>query len=209
MNDSLKGIAAGLETGTKYMKWISVEPVLSAMNRGPVLRKTLSFLVQLGAVLIGIRLFIDWCRMWPVIKHSSFVDGLGFALVLLGMLAGGVLALQTMFIRGGNIRELPESEYVVSPIVGLLVAMFGEMAFVFLGVMSVPVMVGTWCGTMAIPALPLLWQMQGDNTFLNGISIFLSCWLTGLFALVVARWLKEWTLAVIQIAQDVHVIRGK
>jgi hypothetical protein len=209
MNDSTKDMTGQDVPENKFVKWIWVEPVLTAMNRGPVLRQTLSFLVQLGAVLIGLRLFVDWCRMWPVIKNTSFVEGLGFALFLLGLLYGGFLALETMFIRGGAIRELPESDYVVSPIVGLLAAMFGEMAFVFLGIISVPAMVGVWCGTMAIPSLPLLWQWQGDNTFLNGISMFLSCWLTGLFALVVTRWLKESTLAVIQIAQDVHVIRGK
>lgn len=208
MNESTSGVAGEGGAGN-YLRYVRVEPVLAAMNRGPVLRKTLSFLIQLGAVLIAIRLFIDWCRMWPGIKNMSFVEGLGFALFLLGLLYGGFLALETMFIRGGNVRELPESDYVVSPIVGLLVAMLGEMAFVFLGIMSVPAMVGVWCGTMAMPALPLLWQWQSDNTFLNGVSTFLSYWLTGLFSLVAARWLKEWTLAVIQIAQDVRTIRDK
>lgn len=204
MNDSTQD-----QAGNKAMKWICVEPVLTAMSQGPVLRKTLSFLVQIGAVLLAIRLFIDWCRMWPAIKNAPFVEGLGFALFLLGLIYAGFLALQTMFIRGGAIRELPESDYVVSPIVGLLVAMLGEMAFVFFAVMSVPAMVGVWCNSMAVPNLPVLWQMQSDNTFINGLSLFLSCWLTGFFSLVATRWLKEWTLAVIQIAQDVHAIRGK
>ena len=209
MNDTTQGMTGQAEAGSAFLKWIRVEPVLSAMNRGPVLRKTLGFLVQLGAILMGIRLFIDWCRMWPVITNMSFVEGLGFALFVLGLLYGGFLALQAMFIRGGAICELPESEYVVSPIVGLLAAMLGEMAFVFFGVMSVPAMIGVWCDTMVVRSLPVLWQWRSDNAFLNGLSLFLSCWLTGLFALVAARWLKEWTLAVIQIAQDVHAIRGK
>jgi hypothetical protein len=209
MNDSPTRAAGLGDGGNGVLRWLRVGPVVDAMNQGATLRKTLSILVQLGAVLIGLRLFVGWCRMWPAIKGMQFVEGLGFALFLLGLLYGGFLALEAMFLRGGTIRELPESDYAVSPIVGLLAAMVGEMAFVFLGVMSVPAMVGVWCGTMAIPPLPLLWQWQGDNTFLNGISMFLSCWLTGLFALVVTRWLKEWTLAVIQIAQDVHVIRGK
>ncbi len=209
MNDTTQGGTGQAESGNAFLKWICVEPALTAMNRGPVLRNTLGFLVQLGAVLVGIRLFIDWCGTWPEIKHMSFVEGLGFALFLLGFLYGGFLALETMFVRGGQIRELPESDYVVSPIVGLLVAMLGEMTFVLFAVMSVPAMISVWCDTAAASVLPVLWQWRSGNDFLNGISIFLSCWLTGLFSLVVTRWLKEWTLAVIQIAQDVHVIRGK
>ncbi len=209
MNESTPSAIDQQETGNTCMKWICVQPALAALNQGPTLRKVLGFLVQLGAVVLAFRFFVGWCRMWPIIKHASFLEGLGFVVFLLGLLYGGFLALQTMFVRGGNIRELPESDYVVSPIVGLLAAMLGEMAFFFFAVMSLPAMVGVWCGSRGGAGLPVLWQSYSGNAFVNGISLFLSCWLTGLFSLVVTRWIKEWTLAVVQIAQDVHAIRGK
>jgi hypothetical protein len=197
---------ANVKTGFSLAKWLCVEPALEAMNRGPVLRQALGFLVQGAACLMALLFFIDWCRSWGVLRHMGFVEGVGFLLVLLGLFLGGFFALQTMFVRGRQIRGLPESDYVVAPIAGMLAAMAGEMAFVFLAFMSVPVMLAVWCDSRYFP-LPLLWDARGENVFLDGLSLFLSCWVTGFLALVAGRWIKEWVLVVLQIASDVRSIR--
>jgi hypothetical protein len=70
-------------------------------------------------------------------------------------------------------------------------------------------MVSVWCESRGM-RLPLLWTPDGgDNRFLDGLSIFLACWVTGLAVLVVGRWVKEWLQIVVQIAQDVRVLRDK
>ncbi len=181
---------------------------MTAMSRGPIIRQVLGGLVQAAAVLMAVLLFIDWCRMWRAIRWMSFVEGVGYFVLLLGLLYGGFLALQTMFVRGGQIREMPESDYVVAPIVGLLAAMWGEMTFLFLAAMSVPAMIAAWCASQSVP-LPLIWSRGSQNDFLDGIFVFLACWITGFVALVIGRWIKEWVLVIIQIAQDVHAIRSK
>jgi hypothetical protein len=198
----------GTQAPFSVWRWLCVEPALEALNRGPVLRKGLGFLVQLAAVLLALFAFSDWCRMWPVLRHQSFVEGLGYALMLLGLLYGGFLALQTMFVRGGQIRELPESEFVAAPIAGMLAALWGEMLFLFLAIVSAPVMVGVWCESRGV-SIPLFWRGNSDNRFLDGLFLFLSCWITGFAALVAGRLIKEWLSAVIGIAQDVRAIRGR
>ena len=206
MNDSTQDTTD--QGGCKWCRCMGVESMLDSFNKGPTLRCAISFLVQIASVLLALSLLIDWVRMWKAIQHMTFVEGLGYAIWLLTFLAAGFLALKVMFSRGGSIREMPESEYVVTPVVGLLMAMLGEMAFVFLGVISVAAMIARWCGTEGTE-LPLYWLTRGNNAFVDGLFLFVACWLNGFFALVVGRWLREMTLVVVQIAQDVRAIRGK
>lgn len=209
MSESMQGTSGQQTPEDPVSKWIRSQPFLAQEKQAGFLRSAIGYLIMGLAAVLAVWFFLNWCRMVPDIKEMSFVEGVGFLMLLLGRLLGVLLALAIMFYRGWLIRSLSASGFIFGPILGTLAAMWGEMAFAFLAVMSLPAMVSVWCESRGM-RLPLLWTPDGgDNRFLDGLSIFLACWVTGLAVLVVGRWVKEWLQIVVQIAQDVRVLRDK
>lgn len=103
-----------------------------------------------------------------------------------------------------KIRKFPDSEFTVSPIIATLITTSGEIVFIALAVMSLPAMLLTWmAGDLAFMILPIGF---GDS-FLAGVSLFLSFWITGFLSYLLARWIREWTMAIFSIAQNVDLIQ--
>lgn len=199
------------KTARDYVRNVmDIAPLLSALERGAIIRKTVRILMQVLAGILGMFLIIFWIKTWGLLKDVRFFTGLAVVIWQLAFPCAGYLALKLLFARAADVRALPDSDYVVAPIVGILVTVYGEMVFVFLGVMSLPLALMAWCVTDRDTST--FWQltvMPVTPGFVGGFKAFLGCWAVGFGALLLTRLLRECLMAVFSIAQDVHLLRRR
>lgn len=193
----------------KFMEFLAkatdIRPLLALFKTGRVIRNTLSVLYRIVAVLLGLLVFIFWAKSWEAIRYMNFFGGVAFLLWQLSFPYAAYLALKALYVRAREIKDFPDSDYVVVPVIAMLTKTNGEMIFIFLAVMSIPATLLTWLGGGFLAEhIPILGV---GNVFFAGILAFILSWLVGFLALIVTQFLAEWTLALFSIANDVNVLR--
>ncbi|MBN1669939.1 MAG: hypothetical protein JXR37_02825 [Kiritimatiellae bacterium] len=188
-----------------FLKATNLDAILKALSSGALVRKTLGTFFQVAAVVLGLFLLVKWFPAWGFMRALGFFGWIGYAIWQLVFLYAAFLAVKVLFIRAGEVKSLPDSDYVVMPIVAILFKALGEMAFVALGVMSVPAMILRWLG--GEPVRFMFQQVPIQNAFLAGIFLLAGFWVLGFFAVVATRLSAEWTLAIFSIANDVNRLR--
>lgn len=185
-------------------KATNIQPLLDQFKSGRVLRRTLSVIYRIVAVLMGLALLWFWIRSWEFIGDLNFFGGLAFLIWQISFPYAAFLAIKVLYLRAREIKDSPDSDYVVVPVMAMLLKTNGEMIFIFLAVMSLPAMLLTWLGGSTV-----LYMLDLDvgNIFFGGILVFLMSWVIGFSALIFAQFLAEWTLALFSIAGDVSILR--
>ena len=199
------------KTAADYLRAATdIAPLMSALARGEIIRKTVSILMQVTVVLLGLAFILFWLKSWALLKDIRFFTGMAVFLWQLPCPFACFLALKLLYLRAADVRALPDSDYVVAPIVSILITVYGEMAFLFLGVVSIPLMLMMWLASAQDGyTLHQLTVLPANAGFLGGLGAFLSCWALGFGALLLTRLLREWLMALFSIAQDVHLLRRR
>lgn len=193
----------------KYIEILSkatnIQPLLEHLKSGRVIRNTLSVLYRLVAVLLGLALVMIWFKSWRFMGALNFVGGVAFLIWQISFPYASFLAIKAFYLRAKEVSNYPDSDYVVAPVIAMLIKANGEMIFIFLGVMSVPAILLTWLGGQVITYY--FDFLDVGNVFFAGIFAFLWLWAVGFAALIIAQLIAEWTLAIFSIANDVNVLR--
>jgi hypothetical protein len=196
-------------------KYTNVKPVLENLNSAKAIQKTISIILQIFAVFIGLGLLFIWFGSWRLLNQFDFFGGLGILVWQLAFLYVGFFIIKILFQRAKEITDLPKSEYIITPIIALMMVTYGEVIFIFLAMMSVPAMLTVWFagssllhGSSSIGyLLSELNVLNPGNIFLAGIGVFVMSWVTGFLTLVFTRLFTEFVLALVSIAKDASILR--
>jgi len=187
-------------------KATDIEPILESLSRGAIVRNVIGRFVQCCSVVLGLVLLVFWGTSFATLRYISFLAGLGVLIWQVFFVYASYLCLKTIFLRGKQICNIPDSAFTIAPIVATFMTLVGETTFIFLAVMSLPAMLMAWlAGSVARGFTPL--PIGGG--FLAGPVAFILFWIIGFLSYVVARWLQEWTLAIFSIAQNVDLMRRR
>lgn len=179
-----------------------VRDMLEAMSNGSLIRNVISMFVRIMAVVIGVAAFVVWIRCWGDIGNNGFWGGVGMFIWQLVFPVAAFVSLKVVYLRGMDIRDMPDSRFTVAPIVANLIAMKGEAAFAFLAIMSVPAMFVAWfIGSPLVGVCPMI-----GSGFWAGPATFVAFWVIGFVFMLVTRAIQEWTLAIFSIASDVSML---
>lgn len=136
---------------------------------------------------------------------------LGGLIAMLFMFVAAYMWAHTYFIRAGTVRDLPEGEYTIIPIMSVLLKMTGELALVSLLSAGVQGTLATWF----MGANPLGryggfggYGMTAGEGFIVGVVFLLAAAILGFVALLVYYLLSELVVILADIARDVRVLRG-
>lgn len=179
-----------------------VRDMLEAMSNGSLIRNVISMFVRILAIVIGVAALVFWVRVWGDIGNNGFWGGVGLFIWQLVFPVAAFVSLKVVYLRGVDIRDMPDSRFTVAPIVANLIAMKGEAAFAFLAIMSVPAMFVAWfIGSPLVQVCPMI-----GFGFWAGPATFVAFWVLGFVFMLVTRAIQEWTLAIFSIASDVSVL---
>lgn len=198
-----------------FTKYTNIQPITDALQSGKTIQKTISIVLRVFSVLFGLVLLVVWIVNWRFINQFNFFGGLGYLIWQIVFLYAGIVITKIFFQRSLGIVDLPESEYVITPILAVMMVTVGEVVFLFLALMSVPAMLTVWFagwslfhGASSISMMLSALNMFGPgNIFLAGIGVFITSWVVGFLTLVVFRLITEATLAVVSIAKDASILR--
>ncbi|MFO8037710.1 MAG: hypothetical protein R6U57_13895 [Anaerolineales bacterium] len=208
-NDIVKKVIAYFE------KYTNTQPVLDILKSPKAFQKVISIILRIFTVVFGLILFVLWIRSWRFINQFKFFGGLGYLIWQLFFIFAAVYIIKIMYQRFVEITDLPESDYIITPIIALLLVTFGEVVFIFLAIMSVPAMLAVWLagtslyytgGTLGM-ILSSMNAVNPQNIFLAGISVFVTSWVVGFLILIFARLFVETTLALVTIAKEASTLR--
>ena len=198
-----------------FNKYTNVKPVVEVLQSAKSIQKAISIILRIFSIIFGIALFIVWIVSWRYINQFKFFGGVGYLIWQLAFLYAGIMVTKILYQRFAGIVDLPESEYVITPIIALMTVTFGEVFFIFLAIMSAPVMLDIWLagsslsfgsGTVGL-VLPFLAFVNPGNIFLAGIGALIMFWVIGFLVLILSRLLTETVLALVSIANDASILR--
>lgn len=185
---------------TLLKKAFNIQPLMDKLKSGQIIRKILSVFYRFAAVVLGLALLWLWLRMWRGMDDVNFLGKLALLIWQAAFLYASVLVVKILYLRAAEIMDYPDSDYVVVPVIAMLMKTKGQMMLVFFGVISVPAMLMVWFGSSAV--FP-----GSENVFVSGIAVFILSWMIGFLSLIVAQFCAEWTLAVFSIAGDMSILR--
>ena len=198
-----------------FCKYTNIKPVLEILQSPKSIQKAISIILRIFAILFGIVLFIVWVVSWRIINEFSFFGGVGYLIWQLAYLYAGIIATKTLYQRFSELVDLPESEYIITPIIAKVIVTVGEVFFIFLAVMSVPAMLAIWLagsslfygsGSIGLVVSMLRFVSPG-NIFMAGIFALIMFWVVGFSVLIFSRLITETVLALVSIAKDASIIR--
>ncbi|MFN2112086.1 MAG: hypothetical protein ACK2TT_03110 [Anaerolineales bacterium] len=203
------------KVGGFFNKYTNIKPITDALQSAKTIQKVISIVLRVFSVLLGIGLLVVWILNWRFINQFNFFGGLGYLIWQVVFLYAGIIITKIFYQRSLEIVDLPESDYVITPILAVMMVTVGEAVFMFLALMSVPAMLTVWFGGRALFhgassigfMLSALNLFSPGNIFLAGISVFVSCWVVGFLTLVFLRLITETVLAVVSIAKDASILR--
>ena len=181
-------------------KYTNIRPILDALSEGKVIKQVFGTFFRVYSVIIGLILLYTWIKTFALLEYASFTQLCAILLWQLFFPIASYLCLKAIFLRGNDISKLSNSEFIISPIIATLITLHGEVALIFLGIMSVPATLLTWFSARFI--IPI---ETGDG-FLAGIVVFVGAWVIGFLIYCITRWIREWTMAIFSIAQNVDLI---
>jgi hypothetical protein len=83
----------------------------------------------------------------------------------------------------------------------IFITLHGEVAFIFLAIMSMPVALLVWFSAS------FMFPIDIDDGFFGGLYAFIVCWVVGFSIYCITRFIREWTMAIFSIANNIDLIR--
>lgn len=198
-----------------FNKYTNIKPVLEFLQSAKSIQKSISIILRVFSVLFGVLLLIFWIISWRYINHFRFFGGLGYLIWQLAYLYAGIITIRILYQRFAEIVDLPESEYVITPIIAQVMVTIGEVFFIFLAIMSVPAMLAIWLAGPSLSYatgsiglfLSIFSYFYSGGFFLAGITVLIMSWVIGFLGLIFARLVTETVLALVSIAKDASIMR--
>jgi len=189
----------------------NIAPILEMLKLGVIIRRVIGLLVQACAIIVGIALLYFWVRCFAFLEVASFLGKLAILIWQLFFLYASFLSLKAIFLRGKEIKNLPDSNFIVIPIIATIMVLSGEVFFIFLGAMSVPVMLLVWLGgAVSYEIIPTgLYVPNFGDTFFASLVAFGYCWVAGFLVYLAMRCIQEWTMAFFSIAHNVDLLQKR
>jgi len=184
----------------------NITPIFEKLRSGRIILVVISVFYRVISVILGFALLVLWFMTWKLFKDANFFAGVALFIWQISFPYASFLVTKLLYTRAMEIKEYPESEYVIAPVMAMLTKITGEMAILFLGVMSIPSLFVTWFARDIMPIFSQLNEII-DNAFWGGIVAFLYCWILGFTVLLITQYIAEWTLAVFSIANNTSIIR--
>lgn len=200
---------------TFFNKYTNIKGILEMLQSPKSIQKAISIILRVFAVLFGLGLFIVWIVSWRFINEFNFFGGVGYLIWQLAYLYAGIIVTKILYQRFAELVDLPESEYIITPIIAKVMVTAGEVFFIFLAVMSVPAMLAIWlagsslfygAGSIGI-VLSMLSLVSPGNIFMAGVFALILFWAVGFSVLIFSRLVTETVLALVSIAKDASILR--
>ncbi len=200
--------------GKSVAPYLFVPRVLRVVENGRTFREVFAIALRVIAVLVGVGALVAWIMLWTLVRAL----GTESASALIGLLvfqvafAVGIYAIvHTILIRAGDIRRLPEGQFVVLPIVSVCFRLIGECLAWFFATMSIG---GALLAFLAGSASNLVAGETSMGRFMPsgaGAGAALFGAITGLLiafgALFLCYFLDEATCVLVAIAQNTEAMR--
>lgn len=195
--------------------------LLNTIANGQVIRIVVGSVVQALTVLVLIAyvIFAVW-RVFSILfgeyaKHLMFSEGLGAILAFVFGLLAVITCCLVAWIRGGDIRKMPDQDFTVLAISARLIRMYGEITLVGSLVIGLLALLLTWLDALGMLAMFTLgggaWLLQSfsliGNRFIGGIFLMIGVWVYGFALLLLCYLIAEFLSVLFTIAFDMRRIR--
>ena len=188
-------------------KYFFMKPVLQFISEGKFFRKSVAIALRVLATVIVFAGLVAWIVKWKFVFSLPVTGIIGGIIFQLLMVLAIYMVVHVILIRAHNIERLPESEYTVIPIVSLCLKLIGEMYASFIAVTAVAGglyiwMTGRDAGKDLLGIISPLVPAFHDLTFIGGVKFILTGAIRGLITLLVAYFLSEAAIVMVDIARN-------
>jgi|688.fasta_scaffold271076_2 hypothetical protein len=184
-----------------FNKYTNVRIILDSLADGGTVRNVFGRAVQIYAIIAGLLLLYVWYEVFAMLNVLTFTQGITLLIWQIFFPIAAFICLKAIFLRGSDIVRLPNSEFVIAPIMAIFITLHGEVAFIFLAIMSMPVALLVWFSAS------FMFPIDIDDGFFGGLYAFIVCWVVGFSIYCITRFIREWTMAIFSIANNIDLIR--
>ena len=189
-------------------KYFFMEAVLEKISQGQFFRKAFSVTLQILAFLIVIAALVAWITVWKSISGFSAEAIVGVIIFQVLFVISVYMVIHILIIRAGNIKELPDSDYTVIPIVSITLKLLGEIYASFITVISIAGGILSWfIGSGAFymvkrPSLLIPSYGSGEG-FWGGLVFMAGGLFSAIVGLVLFYFLAESVVVLVDIAKNI------
>ena len=202
-----------------------MQTVLKFIGEGTLFSDVFASIIRVIAVLLSIGALIGWIQLWKLVFQMQGAAILGGFLFQVFFVVGVYMVVHILLIRAADIRAIGKSEFIIIPIVTILLRMLGEIY----ACIAVAIGVGggvlqlfagysdlAYRATSSIPGIGL-WQallsgrFSGDSTssFVSAILLVVGGAIGAVFWLVLFYLASELVSVVVDIARNTRAIRDR
>ena len=189
-------------------KYFFMGAVLEIISQGQFFRKAYAVTLQILAALIAIAALVSWITVWKSISAFSAEAIVGIIIFQLLFVIAVYVVIHIILIRAGNINALPDSDYIVIPIVSITLKLIGEIYASFITVISVAGGILSWfIGSGAFymvkrPSLLIPSYGSGEG-FWGGLVFMAGGLFSAIVGLVIFYFLAELVVVLVDIARNI------
>jgi hypothetical protein len=142
-------------------KYLFMKPVLERIAHGPFFRKNLALCVRVAAAVAAMAALVEFVDAWNFTSRLEAGRIPGGIVYMLSLAAAAYMAVHAMLIRANDIASLPQTEYKLIPVAGVVFLMLGEAY-------------GAVCAALGAGGGILIW-FAGDTSYnvLHRVSFFI------------------------------------
>lgn len=193
-------------------KYLFMKSVLQLISQGQFFRKAFAVVLRILAVVVAITGLWVWIPEWKSLSGASNDAVIGIIIFQFLFVIAIYMVIHTMFIRAGDIAELPEADFTVIPITSITLKLLGEIYACFTTVASIAGGILIWfirgdafflIGRLA----PIVPNFGAGEGFLGGILFIASGFFVAFLVLVFFYFLAESVVVMVDIAKDTKITR--
>jgi hypothetical protein len=193
-------------------KYLFMKTVLQLISVGHFFRKAFAVFLQILAVVIAIAGFVAWVGVWKSVAGQDVSLILGIIIFQLFFVIAVYMVVHAIFIRAGDISQLPDADYTVIPIVSISLKLCGEIYACFAAVVAIAGGILIWfIGGNAfyfIRKSSLFMPGFGyGSDFLGGLMFIVGGWLVAFLVLVIFYFFAETVVVITDIAKNTKITR--
>ncbi|HZP16978.1 MAG TPA: zinc ribbon domain-containing protein [Terriglobales bacterium] len=186
--------------------------VLRALSEGKVIRTAVALTMQILAVVLllgGIYLLVELLKASSQMPAGGTIGGILLAVI---MVAAIFAVSQINLYRAQAVRELPDSQFTIIPIISILLRTAGEVYAVLAVAAAIGGCLFIWFsgaspGTMLSGVLPWMPSIPSQGqSFIDGLIFLVWFALAGFISLVAFYGAAELVVVTVDIASNVRLI---
>lgn len=191
--------------------YLFVPRVLDLVAKGETFRTVISWVLRIASVGLALAALLSWMALWGLTRYFEAQGVIGLVVFQLVFALATYAMVHTILIRARDIRNLPEAEFNVIPIVAVCCRLVGECLAWFFSALAIGgallmLFAGPGAG-LATGQLPLSGFMSSGTGLLGALLYAAGGLLIGFGALLVFYLLAESSALLGAIARHAEVIR--